>query len=218
MGFFNIFLRKQRRIEKRLFNYLEQWQKCMESFREAMQIYMDKGLGEEFDFHVAATHKLESQADDLRRQIEWDMYAKSLLPESRGDILRFLEIMDRIPGKAEAVLFDIQLQKIVWPKELNPNLERIINLACEAVRLTYEASCKLIRNEKDILPLTDRIDKKESECDHAERSTTTKLFEMDIDCSQKILLKTIIIELGTIANRAENAGDVLTILSVKRRV
>ena len=103
----DFFLRKQKLIEKDLFDYLDQWRKCLEDFKNGIEVYLTEGLGEKFDYYVERTHKMESRADDLRRKIEWEMYSKALLPESRGDILGFLETMDQIPNKAESILYQI---------------------------------------------------------------------------------------------------------------
>ena len=218
MKVFDFFLRKQRLIENYVFDYLEQWGKCLEDFKSAMDVYLTEGLGEKFDYYVEHTHKMESRADDLRKKIEWEMYSKALLPESRGDILGFLETMDKIPNKAESILYQIQLQRLRWPEELTPSLRRIVDLTCEAIQLVYEAAKALISQEGDIHRLADGIDDKESECDHAERDIIARIFAMDIDTAEKALLKELIIELGTLTDRAENVSDRLTLLSVKRRV
>jgi predicted phosphate transport protein (TIGR00153 family) len=218
MGMFDFLLRKQRLVEQSLLEYLDQWEKCLTSFKTAVDVYFEKGLGEEFDFCVEATHKMESHADDLRRKIEWDMYSKALIPESRGDILGFLESMDRIPNKAESILYQIQTQKTVVPKELHGQFKRVINLSCECMELVHEASLRLFKNEPKMLELTDQIDRKESECDHAERNLITSIFEMEIETGDKIVLKELVIEFGTLTDRAENVSDRLTIQSVKRRV
>lgn len=218
MKVFDFFLRKQRLIENYVFDYLEQWGKCLEDFKSAMDAYLTEGLGEKFDYYVEHTHKMESRADDLRKKIEWEMYSKALLPESRGDILGFLETMDKIPNKAESILYQIQLQRLRWPEELTPSLRRIVDLTCEAIQLVYEAAKALISQEGDIHQLADGIDDKESECDHAERDIIARIFAMDIDTAEKALLKELIIELGTLTDRAENVSDRLTLLSVKRRV
>ncbi len=218
MKVFDFFLRKQRLIETYVIDYLEQWEKCLEGFRNAMEVYLTEGLGERFDYYVEHTHKMESRADDLRKKIEWEMYSKALLPESRGDILGFLETMDKIPNKAESILYQIQLQRLKLPEGLTPSLRRIVDLSCEAVQLVYEAATRLISQKGDIHKLADQIDDKESECDHAERDTIAKIFQLDIDTAEKSLLKELIIELGTLTDRAENVSDRLTILSVKRRV
>lgn len=218
MKVFDFFLRKQRLIENHVFDYLEQWGKCLEDFKSAMDAYLTEGLGEKFDYYVEHTHKMESRADDLRKKIEWEMYSKALLPESRGDILGLLETMDKIPNKAESILYQIQLQRLRWPEELTPSLRRIVDLTCEAIQLVYEAAKALISQEGDIHQLADGIDDKESECDHAERDIIARIFAMDIDTAEKALLKELIIELGTLTDRAENVSDRLTLLSVKRRV
>ena len=218
MKVFDFFLRKQRLIENHVFDYLEQWGKCLEDFKSAMDAYLTEGLGEKFDYYVEHTHKMESRADYLRKKIEWEMYSKALLPESRGDILGFLETMDKIPNKAESILYQIQLQRLRLPEELTPSLRRIVDLTCEAIQLVYEAAKALISQEGDIHQLADGIDDKESECDHAERDIIARIFAMDIDTAEKALLKELIIELGTLTDRAENVSDRLTLLSVKRRV
>ncbi len=218
MKLLDFFLRKQRLIEKDVFDYLYQWKKCLEDFKAGMEVYLNEGLGEKFDYCVERTHKMESQADDLRRKIEWEMYSKALLPESRGDILGFLETMDKIPNKAESLLKQIKLQRLEFPKELNPNLQRIVALSCEAIQLVYEAATNLISRRGGIHKLADEIDVKETECDHAEQDTIEKIFTMDIDKADKILLKEFIIELGNLTDRAEDVSERLTLLSVKRRV
>jgi len=110
------------------------------------------------------------------------------------------------------------LQKLEFPKELNQNLERIVILSCEAIQLVYEAATRLLRRNGDIHKMADEIDAKETECDHAEQDTIEKIFSMDIEKADKILLKEFIIELGNLSDRAEDVSDRLTFLSVKRRV
>ena len=218
MKLFDFFLRKQRLIEKNVFDYLYQWKKCLEDFKTGMEVYLNEGLGERFDYYVQQVHRTEDRADELRRKVEWEMYSKALLPESRGDILGFLETMDKIPNKAESLLYQIRLQKLEFPQELNPNLWRIVDLSCEAIQLVYEAATNLMSRKGGIHKLADEIDVKESECDHVEQDTIAKIFTMDIDKADKILLKEFIIELGNLTDRAEDVSDRLTILSVKRRV
>ena len=218
MKIFDVFLRKQKSIEKDVFDYLYTWKKCLEYFKGGMEVYLAEGIGEKFNYYVQEVYKTEERADELRRKVEWEMYSKALIPESRGDILGFLETMDKIPNKAESLLNQIKLQKLEFPKELNQNLERIVALSWEAIQLVYEAATKLLSRNGDIHKLADEIDAKETECDHAEQDTIEKIFSMDIEKADKILLKEFIIEMGNLTDRAEDVSDRLTILSVKRRV
>lgn len=218
MKLFDFFLRKQRLVEKDIFDYLYQWKKCLEDFKTGMEVYLNEGLGERFDYYVKQVHKTEDRADELRRKVEWEMYSRALIPESRGDILGFLETMDKIPNKAESLLYQIRLQRLTFPRELNPNLRRIVTLSCEAIQLVYEAATNLISRRAGIHKLADEIGVKETECDHAEQDTIERIFAMDIEKAEKILLKEFIIELGNLTDRAEDVSDRLTLLSVKRRV
>lgn len=218
MRLFDLFLRKQKSIEKLIFNYLDEYKICLESFNNAMNIYLENGLGEQFSYYVHQTHKMESQADYIRKKIEWEMYSKALLPESRGDLLGFLETMDKIPNKAESVLYQIQLQRLSLPRELKHNIKRIVDLSYESIQLVYNAATSFIGRKGKIYKISDEIDIKESECDHVERDTITTIFMMDIDTAEKILLKELVIELGAITDRVEDVAARLTILSAKRRI
>jgi len=111
MKVFDIFLRKQILIEQEVFDYLQTWKKCLEYFRGGMEVYLAEGIGEKFDYYVQEVYKTEERADELRRKVEWEMYSKALIPESRGDILGFLETMDKIPNKAESLFNQIKIAK-----------------------------------------------------------------------------------------------------------
>ena len=135
LGIFDLLFRKQRHVEAMVFEYLSGWEACLDRFKLAMDLYLEKGLGDEFSAMVQQTHRLEARADDLRRKIEYEMYAKALLPESRGDILGFLEALDRVPNKAETVLFILSGQRLQVPREYAGDVRRLLAPTYEAIDL-----------------------------------------------------------------------------------
>jgi hypothetical protein len=218
MDFKKIFLKSQKHIESLYDEYLEEWRKCARCFREGMDIYFASGISEEYAFWVEHTHKMESNADDLRRRIEFELYSKALLPESRGDILGLLEAIDNILNKLESVLFQILLEKIAIPDELKASFQRIVKMSVETNELMVAAASNVFRDLDEIIKIAKEIDQKESECDHAERNAIGKLYRSDLDGYTKISLKNLIIAVGDITDRAECVSDRLVIFSVKRRV
>jgi predicted phosphate transport protein (TIGR00153 family) len=149
--------------------YLDLWGACLARFREAMETYMQKGLGEDFDFLVERTHRAESKADDQRREIERHMYSEGLLPESRGDILGFLETMDRVPNDAESTLFMISKQRIELPAALEPEFRALAEVTVESTDLLLGLARRIFSAKEDFLEVVKQIDEKESHCDHIER-------------------------------------------------
>ena len=213
-----LFFSKTNKLLEMLEGYLEKVTECMEQARKTLFLYIDKGSCEEFDELVTKTHMAESCSDDLRREIEISLYEKALIPESRGDILGLLEAVDKIPNKAESVAFQIQTEALRIPDEFKPELRKIININFDIFKDIKRAISAVFKNIKEVRHITNEIDKKESNSDSMERNLIKKLFSSNIDIGEKILLKELIIEIGSISDRAEDTADRLNIMAVKRLI
>jgi uncharacterized protein Yka (UPF0111/DUF47 family) len=87
--------KKQKEMEQAVEDYLAETESCLSAFIEALDVYFAEGLSSEFEQRIEKTHQHESKADDKRREIEYAMYKRALIPESRGDILGMLEAICR---------------------------------------------------------------------------------------------------------------------------
>jgi predicted phosphate transport protein (TIGR00153 family) len=161
---------------------------------------------------------MESKADDIRYEIETMMYAKALIPESRGDILGLLEAIDQIPGLFELILNMIQTQRLSIPDFLVVDFKELIRVSLECCDLLIKEVGTLFRKSEDIRSLVSTIDNNESYCDHIERGIITKIFDSDIDPFLKIQLKEMIIQIGEISDQADRVSRRIYIVSIKRRV
>lgn len=213
-----LFFSKTNKFLEMIEEYLEKVTECMEQAQKTLFLYIEKGSCEEFDGLVAKTHMAESCSDDLRREIEISLYEKALMPESRGDILGLLETVDKIPNKAESVAFQIQIEAIRIPDEFKSELRKIININFGIFEDIKRAIRAVFKNIKEVRRITNEIDKKESSSDSMERDLIRKLFSSDIDIGEKILLKELIIEIGSISDKAEDTADRLNIMAVKRLI
>jgi predicted phosphate transport protein (TIGR00153 family) len=211
--------RKQREVERMVGEYLDLWRDCIARFDEGLNVYLERGLGEDFDFLVERTHKAESLADDKRRQIERHMYARGLLPESRGDILGFLEAMDQVPGEAQATLFMISKQRIEPPADMAAELRMMVEVTAESAQLLLGMARGIFGRAADMLDVVKQIDEKESRCDHVERDLIERTFASStIDGFRKLQLRDLVVMLGAISDSVLRVGDRIVIMSLKRRV
>ena len=80
--------RKNKIIKARIEEYLVVANETLDIYREGMLHYLEHGIDEHFNTCMKRTHGSESKADDLRREIETALFEKSLLPESREDIIK----------------------------------------------------------------------------------------------------------------------------------
>jgi predicted phosphate transport protein (TIGR00153 family) len=183
-----------------------------------MTIYFEKGFCEDFEFLIEQTHKLESKADDTRYEIETLMYAKALIPESRGDILGLLEAIDQIPGLLELILYMIQTQRLAVPDFLVMDVRELVSVSLQCCDLLVKEVEALFRKSEEIRSLVATIDNNESHCDHIERRIITRIFDSDLDPFQKLQLKEMVIQMGEISDQTDRVSRRVHIISVKRQV
>ena len=79
-----ILWKKEKEIQRAIEEYLLETENCLEAFGQAFEVYFAEGLSDNFQQQIDKTHAHESKADDERREIEYAMYDRALIPESRG--------------------------------------------------------------------------------------------------------------------------------------
>lgn len=216
--FKKILFKKQQYIQSLIFEYLNKVSEVQDTFIKAFNVYFDKGLCTEFDFLTERTHKAESKCDDIKNEIEFEMYAKALIPESRGDIMELLEAADKIPNQYELVLYMIRTQRIILPEFMLADTKELLDVSIASWHLLKESIESLFYEPDRVQELSALIDQKESQGDHIERKLITAIFESDINDLHKMLLKDLVIQMGNIADDTDEASRKVSIISVKRRV
>lgn len=212
-----LFWKTERKIQNEFESYLQQTEECVALFRNALDVYFTEGLGNHFTELVNQTHRAERLADDRRRDIEMSMYDKELIPESRGDVMGMLEAIDLVPNQCESILYQIWIESLVVPREYHEELSQLIAANTQTVDHLCVIARALFRNPRSVSQGASLVVDSEAASDEIERHLLKKIFDSDMDKSDKILLKDLIQEIGAISDRAENASDQLRIISVKRQ-
>lgn len=209
---------KNKKLQGKIDRYQGELKAAIELFGDAMDYFIEHGTDETFEVKAKQLHQHESEGDDLRREIEIQMYSKSLLPESRGDMLGLIESMDKVPGQAQSILWQISTQKIELPDYLARDAIELIELSQEAVDTALDAVDDLLGRRERVRELTQIIDNNESLCDDLERKMIEKIFDSDQPLPEKLLLKELILELGEISDLCEKISDRITIFNIKQQV
>lgn len=209
----------QRIIEDRIDLYLTKSSECLRKGMEVIVRCIGATHCEKLRERTLEVHHLESQADDIRRDVEYLLFSRSLFPESRGDILGLLEKLDNIPNQVEASVKMIYEQKVFLPPFLEEEFKSLSDVTIRCVDVTFTAVKLLFGNFKEILEIVGEIDTYESEIDKIQSTAIVKLFDSnEIEGFQKILLRDLINEISAVSNSAEEVGDFLRILVVKRMI
>ena len=211
------FWKKERQVRQQVEAYLHETEQCLERFRDTFAEYLADGLTERFERLVQQTHAREAAADDRRREIEQALYDQALIPESRGDILGLLEAVDLVPNKAESACFQVSTEQLARPAEFADRFEQIVagsvaahDDLCAAVRALFD-------DPSSVREIAVRVSQREGQVDGQEQALIRTIFASELESGRKILLKDLVLSLGSISDRAENAADRIRIVSVKRR-
>ena len=210
--------RKRENVEQMLEQYFTLCDRCFASFETSLAAYRSEGVSDAFAASVAETHRIESEADDLRREIEMILYGKALLPESRGDLLGLLEAFDRLPNIAETIGFVLLHQRMEVPEALAERFHALVATNLRAYHAARKAVDSLMSNPKATLLSTKEVDMIESESDRIERGLVMQVFAMDTDNGTRLLLKELILLVGEISDRAEKVADRIGIIAIKRQI
>jgi uncharacterized protein len=215
---FNFLFKKEQQLESLISQYLENLSRTQEHFVKAMDTCLDEGLCGEFAFLIEQTHKFESKADEIRDEINYLMYSRALIPESREDIMSLIEQVEVIPRIFELILHLIRTQKLKIPDFIMLDVKDLIRISVESCELMIKQIDLMLKNRQGIRALVTTIDHNESHCDHIERSLMMKVFDSDMELVHKLQLKELIIAMGEISDQADRVSKRVNILTLKRRV
>jgi predicted phosphate transport protein (TIGR00153 family) len=209
--------KKEKSIIDKIQAYLDQVDTCRKRFRVCIEKLLLEPDNEENQAILEEVHRSESKADDLRRNIELELYKRALIPESRGDVLGLLETMDAIPGMFQSLCYQFLLERIVIPEQFRERYLHLVDVNLKSYDLVRQAMLGLFY-QKEVRELTDLVDAVESDSDRIERDLIRDIFSSKLDKADKILLKEIVINTGDISDRAEIVKDRLILAIVKRKI
>ena len=214
--------RKNQQIQEKVGEYFQRVRESLVTFQAALNYWFENGLDAHFRTFYEDAHAQESKADDLRMDVDVMLYQKTLLPESRREILMLLERTDHIPNLAESILNQIETERIAMPDFMQDEVRELVRVSLEAFDLVLE-TVRLCLGEswgpgKGVMDLVEQVDHKESVCDKIEQNLVRKLFRSSLDKADMILIKEVVIQMGDVSDHCESIADFLKIFHIKHQV
>jgi hypothetical protein len=208
--------RSEKRLQAKLEAYVEQVTRSLGSLKEAFPACLDGAFARRDDL-ANPVHALESVADDMRRELELELYAGRLLPESRADLLALIEALDRISNSAENIVEFFSLQELDVPAPLRADLLAFLLKSLEACACMAETVGALLEALERVRDMAAEVDALESRCDALERRLLRRVFDLDLERAHKLHLRDLVQAIGMLSDRAEEVADMVLRIVVKRR-
>ena len=205
-------------LENQIDEFLDKLSQSGLLFRRAVQHYLTAGATAEFEEKLSHVNGLESEADHLRRSIETRLYAHTLIPDSRGDVLGLLENLDSVLNLIEGALWGFSIETPEIPSEFNADYEALTEEVCRAVESLVLASRAFFRNIEGVADHMHKVLFYEKEADRVSTKLKRRIFGSDLPLSQKAHLRNFVEHIDNIADRSEDVADRLAIYAIKRTV
>lgn len=210
-----MFINKTKKIETQIDEYLDLVIKGGLVFKIGMKCYFENNI-QEFENHLAELREIEDRADDLRRNIEIKLYIRTLIPESRGDVLGLLESCD----KALNITAETLLEFSVEIPEIMPELKKHFLDLSDTSILCLENTVSGIRSYfKNIDGVRDYITKVQfykKETNKIAEGIKRTIFRSDMELGKKIHMRYFTFHIEKIAEQSEDVCDRLSISTIKR--
>lgn len=210
---------------KQLFAQLDDYYKisddCLKKFRDAMTYAIQHGLDEHFELLVEEISQKEQNCDDLRRTIEHTMFAQSLLPETREDIIMIIEMMDQIPNHCESVSFMVVDQRSYIFPGIKSDLIELLDLSVATFELVVEAARDCLNKMEKTTELVREIDDNENVANSVVRKMIRSIFtakELESHPGRELIQKEIVKEIQAIMHLCKHLSEKIMIAVIKRHV
>jgi len=186
-------------------------------FEKAINYYL---IGEfaEFEKRLEAVSQNEKKADNLRISIEQNLYVKTLIPESRGDVLGLLENTDNVIDKMKETLVHFSIEK----PEIDIKFKNLFNEIARASREAVDKMSSGIRAFfNDIQSVNDHIHKVnffEREADDLSERLKREIFNTEFDLAKKIHIGFFVTNVEKVSDYAKDVSERLAIYTIKRQI
>jgi hypothetical protein len=207
--------------------HAEKVRECGWAFQQAVECYASDKC-EEFDALRLEVSKLESEADAIKRRIRGHIPKGTRMPIGKFELFSYIREQDKVLDSVQDALDWLSYRgRPSIPEEIQKDLFLLVDSVIEPMedlsRMVSEAkkyfdsySEKQRRIVKDIIH---NLRKREHEADQMEDELKIKLFTIEKDPIAIFHMVRLSEIIGSIADHAENAGDMMrAMIARKRRV
>jgi uncharacterized protein len=203
--------------------HAEKVKECAWAFQQSIECYVSQKC---FNFEELREEviRLESEADAIKRRIRGHLPIGTLMPISKFQLFLYLREQDGVLDAVEDVLDWISYR----PEPGIPaEVEKDFLLLVDAVITPIEELSLMVREAREyfktynehqrtkVKQIVRNLRQQEHEADKIEHTIKRSVFHLDIDAGSVFHLVRLAEIVGSIADHAENAGDMMRAMVAK---
>lgn len=211
-------LSRTKRLEIQIEEFLDKVTESTELFSIAFKVYLAEGVDTQFEEFMNKIQATEREGDELRRQIETELYERTLIPDLRSDVIWLIENMDKLTNTCKANLFRLSIQQPEIPVKLRATYIELIDITIDCVDKVVFTARNFFEDHESVADLAREVALLETKADEVSSPLQRRIFDSDLDLSQKMQLRYFVEHFDELANQSEDIADQLAISAIKRRI
>ena len=211
-------LSRTKRLEIQIEEFLDKVTESTELFSIAFKVYLAEGVDTQFEEFMSKIQATEREGDELRRQIETELYERTLIPDLRSDVIWLIENMDKLTNTCKANLFRLSIQQPEIPDKLRATYIELIDITIDCVDKVVFTARNFFEDHESVADLAREVALLETKADEVSSPLQRRIFDSDLDLSQKMQLRYFVEHFDELANQSEDIADQLAISAIKRRI
>ncbi|MCL5807918.1 MAG: DUF47 family protein [Deltaproteobacteria bacterium] len=209
-------LKRKIGIEKEVDEFLDRVSEAGLLCKQGMDTYL-KGDMEVYATFLKSIRDTEHKGDALRRSLEKDLYEKTLIPESRGDVMELLEDMDALLDRYTGLIWQFEIERPDICAEFHEDFKELLSYSVESVEADVRSCRAFFKNINAVADHIHKVSFWEKESDKASTRLQRAIFgRNDLHLSHKMHLRFFVKQVDRIADEAEDVADRLNIYVIKR--
>lgn len=209
---------RTKRLEIQIEEFLDKVTESTEIFSIAFKVYLAEGVDTQFEEFMNKIQATEREGDELRRQIETELYERTLIPDLRSDVIWLIENMDKLTNTCKANLFRLSIQQPEIPDKLRATYIELIDITIDCVDKVVFTARNFFEDHESVADLAREVALLETKADEVSSPLQRRIFDSDLDLSQKMQLRYFVEHFDELANQSEDIADQLAISAIKRRI
>ena len=209
---------RTKRLEIQIEEFLDKVTESTELFSIAFKVYLAEGVDTQFEEFMNKIQATEREGDELRRQIETELYERTLIPDLRSDVIWLIENMDKLTNTCKANLFRLSIQQPEIPDKLRATYIELIDITIDCVDKVVFTARNFFEDHESVADLVREVALLETKADEVSSPLQRRIFDSDLDLSQKMQLRYFVEHFDELANQSEDIADQLAISAIKRRI
>ena len=211
-------LSRTKKLEIQIEEFLDKVTESTELFSIAFKVYLAEGVDTQFEEFMNKIQATEREGDELRRQIETELYERTLIPDLRSDVIWLIENMDKLTNTCKANLFRLSIQQPEIPDKLRATYIELIDITIDCVDKVVFTARNFFEDHESVADLVREVALLETKADEVSSPLQRSIFDSDLNLSQKMQLRYFVEHFDELANQSEDIADQLAISAIKRRI